>query len=100
MESSMLDMTGDVQQLTAFQAHSSEFVRQLKATQRPMTLTVDGRPELVVQDAAAYRRLLDIAASTSSEEGIRQGLDDVAHGRTRLAGEALDEFRQRHSIPR
>lgn len=96
----MIDMSGDVQQLTAFQAHSGEFVRQLKATQRPMTLTVDERPEIVVQDAAAYRRLLDIAASASAEEGIRQGLDDVAHGRTRPAKEALDRFRQRHGIPR
>lgn len=38
--------------------------------------------------------------TVTAEEGIRQGLEDVAHGRTRPAREALDEFRQKHGIPR
>jgi hypothetical protein len=31
---------------------------------------------------------------------VRQGLDDVAHGRTRPAQEVFDEIRRRHEIPR
>jgi len=44
--------------------------------------------------------LLDIAARAGAEEGIRQGLDDVAHGRTRPAREIFDEIRRKHHIPR
>jgi len=51
-----------------------------------------------VQDAEAYQRLLDIAARADSDEGIRQGLDDVAHGRTRPANEVFDDIRRKHGI--
>jgi hypothetical protein len=51
-----------------------------------------------VQDAEAYQRLLDIASRADSEEGIRQGLDDVAHRRTRPAKEVFDDIRRKHAI--
>jgi toxin ParE1/3/4 len=51
----------------------------------------------VVQDAEAYQRLLDIAARADAEEGIRQGSDDVAHGRTRPAREFFEEFEAKNA---
>lgn len=63
-------------------------------------LTVRGKAQAVVQDAEAYQRLLDAAARSNVYEAIRQGLDDVAHGRTRPAREVLDDVRRRHSIAR
>jgi predicted transcriptional regulator len=42
----------------------------------------------------------DLAARADANEGIRQGLEDVAKGRVRPAREALDEFRRKHGIPR
>jgi predicted transcriptional regulator len=56
------------------------------------------RHSLIVQDAEAYQRLLHIAARADSEEGIRQGLDNVAHGRTRPAKEVFDDIRRKHGI--
>jgi hypothetical protein len=53
-----------------------------------------------VQDAEAYQRLLDIAASADEDEAIRQGLEDVKKGRTRPATEFFEEFRRKHGIPR
>lgn len=52
-----------------------------------------------LQDAEAYQRLLDIAAEADAEEGIRQGLEDIAKGRTRPLREFLAEFRREHGIP-
>jgi PHD/YefM family antitoxin component YafN of YafNO toxin-antitoxin module len=75
-------------------------LKQLKKSKRPVVLTVKGRAAAIVQDAEAYQRLLDIASSAQAEEGIRQGLDDVAQGRTRPAKEVFDEIRHRHGIPR
>jgi prevent-host-death family protein len=96
----MLDITKDIQSLTTFRRRSGDFMKQLKKSKRPVVLTVKGKAAAIVQDAEAYQRLLDIAASADTEEGIRQGLDDVAHGRTRPAKEVFDEIRRKHDIPR
>jgi len=88
----MIDITSDIQSLTTFRRSSAEFLKQLKETQRPIVLTVNGKAEAVVQDAAAYQRLLDIAAAADDLEAIRQGLDDVANGRTRPAKAVFDDL--------
>ena len=94
----MLDITKDIQSLTTFRRRSGDFMKQLKKSKRPVVLTVKGKAAAIVQDAEAYQRLLDIAARADSEEGIRQGLDDVAHGRTRPAKEFFDDIRRKHGI--
>jgi prevent-host-death family protein len=94
----MLDITKDIQSLTTFRRRSGDFMKQLKKSKRPVVLTVKGKAAAIVQDAEAYQRLLDIAARADSEEGIRQGLDDVAHGRTRSAKEVFDDIRRKHGI--
>ena len=99
MSKPMLDITSDIQSLTTFRRRSSDFLKQLKKSKRPVVLTVKGKAAAVVQDAAAYQRLLDIAAFADAEEGIRQGLDDVVQGRTRPTREAFDTIRRKHGIP-
>ncbi len=96
----MIDITSDIQSLTAFRRASGDFMKQLKKTKRPVVLTVNGKAAAVVQDAEAYQRLLDIAARVDATEGIRQGLEDVSRGRTRPAREFFDEFETRHRLPR
>jgi prevent-host-death family protein len=100
MGSSMLDITKDIQSLTTFRRRSGDFLKQLKKSKRPVVLTVKGKAAAIVQDAEAYQRLLDLAARADAEEGIRQGLDDVAQGRTRPARQVFDEIRRKHGIPR
>ncbi len=73
----MLDIAKDIQSLTTFRRRSGDFMKQLKKSQRPVVLTVKGKAAAVVQDAAAYQRLLDIAARSDPQEGIRQGLEDA-----------------------
>ncbi len=95
-----MDITKDIQPMTEFRNHSAAFMRHLRETGRPVILTVNGKAAAVVQDAEAYQRLLDLAAEASAAEGIRQGLEDMAAGRTRPAREVLDEIRAEHNIPR
>jgi hypothetical protein len=61
---------------------------------------VNGKATAVVQDAEAYQHLLDRAAEASAAEGIRQGLEDLANGRTRPAREVFGEIRAEYDIPR
>jgi prevent-host-death family protein len=96
----MLDITKDIQSLTNFRRKSGQFLKQIKKSKRPVVLTVNGKAEAVVQDAEGYQQLLDIAARADVYEAIRQGLDDIAHGRTRPAREVLNELRRRYGIPR
>jgi len=77
----MLDITKDIQSLTTFRRRSGDFMKQIKKNQRPVVLTVNGKAAAVVLDAAAYQRLLDIAASADAGEGIRQGVEDVKKGK-------------------
>ncbi len=96
----MLDITKDIQSLTTFRRNSGKFMKQLKQDKRPIILTVEGKVEAVLQDAATYHRLMDIVARADAREGIRQGMDDLARGQHRPAREALEEFRTKHGIPR
>ena len=96
----MLDITKDIQSLTNFRRKSGQFLKQIKKSKRPVMLTVNGKAEAVVQDAAAYQQLLDIAARADIYEALRQSEDDIAHGRTRPAREVFNELRRRYGIPR
>lgn len=96
----MLDITKDIQSLTNFRRKSGEFLKEMKKSKRPVVLTVNGKAEAVVQDAESYQRLLDSAARADVYEAIRQGVDDIAHGRTRPARKAFNELRRRHGVSR
>jgi prevent-host-death family protein len=96
----MFDITKDIHSVTTFRRNPGQFMKQLKRTKRLMVLTVKGKAEAVVQDAESYQRLLDIAARADVHEAIRQGLEDVAHGRTRPADQVFNEIRRRHGISR
>ena len=94
----MLDITTDIQSLTSFRRSSSEFLKHLKKSRRPMVLTVNGKAAAVVQDAESYQRLLDIAARADATEGIRQGLDDARKGRVKPARRFFAEFEAAYGI--
>jgi prevent-host-death family protein len=84
----MIDITKDIQSLTTFRRSSGTFIKQLKKSRRPVVLTVNGKAAAVVQDAAAYQRLLDLAARADAAEGIRQGLEQAKRGE----GRDIEEF--------
>ncbi len=96
----MINTIQEVHTLASFNEQPADMIRQLKATRRPITLTVDGHPEVVVQEAAAYQRLLDLAAFAEEEQAIQQGLEDMEAGRVQPLDEVFDELRVKHGIPR
>ena len=80
----------DIHSLTEFKKNTPEFLLQLKTTGDPLVLTINGKAELVVQDASSYQKLLDLAEEAKVIEGIRQGLDDMQAGRAM----SLDDFKK------
>ncbi len=96
----MLDITKDIQSLTTFRRRSGDFIKQIRKSKRPVVLTVNGKAAAVVQDAEAYQRLLDIAASADAKEGIRQAMEDARKGRIRPAKKFFEEFEAKYGLPR
>lgn len=96
----MLDIAKDIHSLSAFKRSTTDFIQRMKDTGHPVVLTINGKAELVVQDAGSYQRLLDLVDRLEAIEGIRNGLRSARAGRTRPAKLGLDAIRRRHAIPR
>ena len=73
-----MDIVEDIQPMTAFRNRSAAFVRHLRETGRPVVLTINGKAAVVVQDAAAYQRLCDIASNMGREADA--ALDETPSG--------------------
>lgn len=94
----MMDLNRDIHSLTDFKKHTPDFLKQLKDTGEPVVLTINGKAELIVQDAASYQKLLDLAEEARVIEGIRQGLEDMKAGRTISLDAFKDHARKKHGI--
>jgi prevent-host-death family protein len=95
----MINLNRDIHSLTDFKRHTNDFVRQMKATKTPVVLTVNGKAELVVQDAESYQALLDRLDHIEAIAGIRRGLEQMEQGEGRSAEAVFAEFRAQHGIP-
>jgi len=81
----MIDLN-DIYSLSDFQRKTREHIERLKQTGKPTVLTVNGKAELVVQDASAYQALLDRVDEAEAIVGIQRGLDSMDRGEGRVAG--------------
>lgn len=93
----MIDFS-DTRPLADFQRDPKRHIRRLKKSGRPQVLTVDGQEELVVQDAASYRRLLGELEQSQATAGIRRGLRSMRAGSGRPLRQALEELGRKHRI--
>ena len=79
----MLNISRDIQSLSNFKRNTSGFIEQMKQTGQPVVLTVNGKAEIVVQDAISYQKLLDKIEKLETIAGIKEGLADIESGQTR-----------------
>jgi prevent-host-death family protein len=93
-----MDLARDIDSLSHFKRNTAEFIRQLKTTGEPMVLTVNGKAQVVVQDAASYQRMLDLVDRAEAVVGIKKGLASAARGEGIPAEEAFARIRRKHRI--
>jgi len=93
----MLDLANDIRSLSDFKRNTVDLLGRLRKTGNPLVLTINGKAELVVQDAEAYQALLD---RVEGIEGIQRGLTDVKAGRVKPARRICNQLRRAHGIPR
>jgi prevent-host-death family protein len=89
----------DIHSLTDFQRNTKEHIQRLKETGRPEVLTVNGKAEIVVQDAASYQKLLELIDRVEAIEGIQKGLESMQRGEGKPAQEVFTRLRKKHTIP-
>ncbi len=97
----MLNIQSGIDSLTKFKRQTAEYLERLHESGEPLVLTVNGKAQVVVQDAAAYQKLLDAAAKAEREEtiaAVREGLADVKAGRTKPARETLVKLAKKYGI--
>ena len=73
----MIDVVQDIHSMTAFKRNSTGLLKNMRKSGRPLVLTVNGKAEAVVLDAASYR---DVAAYLDSVARIRLGLEQARKG--------------------
>jgi len=93
----MLDIANDIRSLSDFKRNTSELLERLKKTGNPLVLTINGKAEVVVQDAEAYQELLE---RVETIDGIQRGLADAKAGRTKPVRQAFNRPRRKHRIAR
>jgi prevent-host-death family protein len=94
-ENAMVNLSQDIHPLTDFKRNTSDFMSQMKKTRRPVVLTVNGKAELVVQDAASYHDRLE---RFEAVEAIRLGIAAAEEGRVKPARQALAELQAKLGI--
>jgi len=95
----MIDLR-EVRSITEFQRNVRQYVGRLKRKKIPLVLTVNGRAELVVQDAGSYQELLDRLERAETVGAIKQAMAQFDRGEGRSARQSLEELRKRHGVSR
>ena len=94
----MLDINRDIHPLTDFKRNTTEFLKQLRETGEPVVLTINGKAELVVQDARSYQRLREQAERLQTIEAVQESLATMKRGEGRPLEEVFSELEKRFAV--
>jgi prevent-host-death family protein len=95
----MIDLR-EIRSITEFQRNIKEYVGQLKEKKTPLVLTVNGRAELVVQDAESYQLMLDRLERAETVAAIRRGMEQAERGEAIPLEEAEERLRKKPGFSR
>jgi len=85
----------NIHPLTDFKRNVKQFIEQIKATKSPLILTVNGKAEIVIQDASSFQEILRRLESSEAElqklklEALKR---DIALGVEQLENGEYSEY--------
>jgi PHD/YefM family antitoxin component YafN of YafNO toxin-antitoxin module len=85
----MINVAEDIHSFTTFKRSSTDLMKRMKKTGRPLVLTINGKAEAVLLDPAVYQIVAD---QLDAVMRIRRGLAQIERGEGRPAEEVLDEL--------
>jgi PHD/YefM family antitoxin component YafN of YafNO toxin-antitoxin module len=95
----MIKLRPDRCTLDEFAQDMPTFIKQAEETGEPLVVMADGKAKFVVQDAAAYERMLDWIDRLETLDAIRRGERSIERGEGRPVDEVFEEIRQKYNIP-
>jgi PHD/YefM family antitoxin component YafN of YafNO toxin-antitoxin module len=93
----MLD-TRQIHSLTDFLRNHKAHLARLKETRTPEILTVNGKAEVVVQDAHSYQALMDRLYHMETLAAIREGIASAERGELKPAEQVFVEMRAKYGL--
>jgi prevent-host-death family protein len=94
----MSELAAATDTLSHFQQNTAEWMDRLKATGEPVVLTSRGKEEIVIQDAAAYRRMAELAKKAEMSDFLKRSIADADAGRMRPMREAIEALGQKDAV--
>ena len=90
----MINLREEINSLSNFKRNTSDFIEQLKETGKPIILTINGKAELIVQDAGSYQKLLEIAEKLETIEALKPAIEEMKAGKGESAEKVFAELLQ------
>jgi PHD/YefM family antitoxin component YafN of YafNO toxin-antitoxin module len=88
----------NIHPLTDFLRHHKRHLQRLKRSQRPAVLTLNGKAEVVIQDAKAYQAMLEGIESMQAKAGIAEGIASMERSEGEPAQTVFARLRKKHGI--
>jgi prevent-host-death family protein len=85
----MVNVAEDIYSFTAFKRNSSDLMKRMKKTGRPLVLTINGKAEAVVLDPITYQQ---VAEHLDAIARIRRGLGQANRGEGQTVDAVFDEL--------
>jgi prevent-host-death family protein len=92
-----LSLTEDVKTVSELKKNLRAVFQQIHQTGRPIVVTVNGKPDVVLVDATMFQhqlRVLNLAAL------LGRGEEDIRRSRTKPARAFLEDFRRAKKVSR
>ena len=90
----------NIESLTAFKRNTTEYMKKIKKSGNPLVLTVNGKAEIIVQDAESYQQMIELLDRAETIEAVREGLESVRQGKTMSLDQFDKEMRKRIRAPK
>lgn len=88
----------EIQPLTDFLRNHKPFISRLQELKSPVLLTVNGRAEIVVQDADSYNALIERLNRMETIIAVREGIASAERGELKSAERVIAEMKAKYDI--
>jgi len=72
-----MNFVEDIQTLSEFKRNASKLIKQVRETKRPLVLTVNGKPAVIVQDPSMYQSIVKDQEYWETVAALEEGLRDL-----------------------
>jgi len=88
----------NIHSLTDFLRHHKRHILRMKRSRRPSVLTLNGKAELVVQDAMAYQAMMQSVEDLAAKQGVAEGIASMEQGQGEPAEAVFARLRKKHGL--